>query len=36
VNRFELPGMIFAFLLVVGAIAVIGKGFWMVSSWVIG
>jgi len=27
VNRFEIPGMIFAFLLVVGAIAVIGKGF---------
>jgi len=32
VNRFELPGMIFA-LLVVCAIAVIGKGFWMVSLW---
>ena len=27
VNRFEIPGMIFASLLVVGAIAVIGKGF---------
>ena len=24
-NRFEIPGMIFAFLLVVGAIAVIGR-----------
>lgn len=35
-NRFEIPGTIFAFLIVVGLIAVIGKGFWMASSWVIG
>lgn len=32
-TRFDLPGMIFAFSLVVGAIAVIGKWLWMVATW---
>lgn len=35
-TRYEIPGMIFAFLLVVGAIAVIGKGVWWLGSWVLG
>ena len=34
VNRYEIPGMLFAFLLVVGAIAVIGQGVWMLGSLV--
>ena len=35
-NRYEIPGMIFAFLLVMGFIAVIGKGVWWLGSLVFG
>ena len=35
-NRFEIPSMIFAFLLVVGALALIWIAFWMLGAWVFG
>ncbi len=35
-NRFEIPGTIFAFLLVIGAILAIGKGVFMLGCLVMG
>lgn len=32
-TRYEIPGMIFAVSLVIGAIAVIGKGVWLTATW---
>jgi len=35
-NRFDIPGMIFAFLLILTAVAYAWRGFWLTSSWMFG
>ncbi|MCS4091835.1 hypothetical protein FHT76_003494 [Rhizobium sp. BK176] len=35
-NCFDIPGIILALLLVLTAIAFVGRGFWLTSPWMFG